>query len=139
MPLTTSAMWDLPRVGAPSADASGDVVVVPVTTVTLDDTTTTLWRLLPDGPPVALTHGASAGAPVVSPGGSKVAFVRRVDGRGQLHVLPLDGGEARQVTDLPLGIVGSARWVDEDTVLVVTRLLDDEQIEELRQTFGARW
>jgi dipeptidyl aminopeptidase/acylaminoacyl peptidase len=52
--------------------------------------------------------------------------VRSVDGRRQVHVLPMDGGEARRVTDLPLGVVGSARWAGPGHLLVVTRLLDDE-------------
>lgn len=130
MPLTTAALWDLPRVGPPSADAAGDVVVVPVTTTTLEDSTTQLWRLVDGGDPVALTHGASAGSPVVSPDGRHVAFVRTVDGQRQLHVLPLDGGEARQATDLPLGVVGSARWAGNDAVLVVTRLLDEDPTPE---------
>ncbi len=123
--LTTTALWDLPRVGAPSADATGEVVVVPVTT-TGDTAVTQLWRLVPGADPLPLTGGASASSPVVAPDGRHVAFVRRVDDRPQLFVLPLDGGEARQVTDLPLGIVGSARWVGGDQLLVATRLLDSD-------------
>ena len=130
MPLTTADLWDLPRVGPPSADADGAVVVVPVTTTTLEDSTTQLWRLVDGGDPVALTHGASAGSPVVAPDGRHVAFVRAVDDQRQLHVLPLDGGEARQVTDLPLGVVGSARWAGNDAVLVATRLLDEDPTPE---------
>ena len=125
MPLTTADLWDLPRVGPPSADDSGAVVVVPVTTATRDEVTTRLWLLGDDGS-TPLTHGRSASSPAVAPDGSSVAFVRSVDDRRQLFVLPLDGGEARQVTDLPLGIVGGARWTPDGDVLVVTRLLDEE-------------
>jgi dipeptidyl aminopeptidase/acylaminoacyl peptidase len=40
-----------------------------------------------------------------------VAFVRKRDKaeKAQLHILPLDGGEAEKVTDLPLGVI-DPRW-----------------------------
>lgn len=122
--LTTDLLWDLPRVGSPSADDSGATVVVPVTRVTEAASTTQLW-LVDNGEPRRLTHGdAGASSPVVAPDGSAVAFVRTVDDQRQLFVLPLDGsGESRQVTNLPLGVVGSCRWVGRRTLLVVTRLL----------------
>ncbi len=129
--LTTAALWDLPRVGAPSADDAGDVVVVPVTTISEEDgPTAQLWRVRAGAEPVALTHGTSASSPVVAPDGHHVAFVRSVGEQRQLFVLPLNGGEARQVTDLPLGVVGSARWAGPDHLLVVTRLLVDDPTTE---------
>jgi dipeptidyl aminopeptidase/acylaminoacyl peptidase len=125
--LTTPALWDLPRVGAPSADDAGEVVVVPVTTVTTTSSTTQLWRVGPDREPVQLTHGeAGASAPRVSPDGRHVAFVRKVGDHAQVHVLDLRGGEGRQVTDLPLGVVGSSRWAGPDHLLVVTRLVAED-------------
>lgn len=134
--LSTDLLWDLPRVGAPTADATGDVVVVPVTTVTPAASTTQLWQLRPDGSPEQLTHDpAGASAPVVSPDGAHLAFVRTVEDRRQLHVLPLGGGEARQLTDLPLGVVGSAQWVGGDQLLVVTRLLDSEPTTDATATW----
>ena len=43
----------------------------------------------------ALTAGeASAAGPCWSPDGRTIAFVRKSDGKGVLHLLPLDGGEA---------------------------------------------
>ncbi len=45
-----------------------------------------------------------------SPDGRKIAFLRAVGegsaARTQIHVLPLDGGEARELTDLPRGAGG---------------------------------
>jgi dipeptidyl aminopeptidase/acylaminoacyl peptidase len=73
--------------------------------------TTRLW-LYPLGPggepagePRPLTApDASASEPAVSPDGRFLAFVRRRGKeKGQLHVMPLDGGEAERLTDLPLG------------------------------------
>ena len=127
--LTTDDLWDLPRVGAPSCDDDGRVVVVPVTHVEADGTSRTrLWLLADDGgEPTPLTAvDRSASAPAVAPDGHAVAFVRAVDDRPQVHVLPLDGGEARRVTDLPLGVVGGVRWAGPDRLLVVTRVLEDD-------------
>lgn len=56
-----------------------------------------------------LTYGRSDSAPRWSPDGRRLAFLsdREQDGRRQVHVLPRDGGEARQLThlesDIPTG------------------------------------
>jgi dipeptidyl aminopeptidase/acylaminoacyl peptidase len=49
-----------------------------------------------------LTYGRSDSAPRWSPDGRWLAFLsdREQDGRRQVHLLPRDGGEARQLTDL---------------------------------------
>src|SRR5439155_11590732 len=66
---------------------------------------TSLWLVNTDGasPPRRVTAGPRDGAPRWSPDGSTLAFVRPADGRPQLYLLPLSGGEAQQVTDLPKG------------------------------------
>ena len=52
---------------------------------------------------------ASASEPAFSPDGKRLAFIRKRDpaDKAQLHVMPLDGGEAEKLTDLPLGVVRS--------------------------------
>jgi dipeptidyl aminopeptidase/acylaminoacyl peptidase len=42
--------------------------------------------------------------PTWSPDGTALAFLANVDGRSQIFVLPMSGGEARQVTSSPTGI-----------------------------------
>src|SRR5881397_3260165 len=66
---------------------------------------TSHWLVNTDGasPPRRLTAGLRDGAPRWSPDGSTLAFVRPTDGRPQLYLLPLSGGEAQQLTDLPKG------------------------------------
>lgn len=53
-----------------------------------------------------LTHGTDAHAPRWSPDGRTLAFLRpgAPDGADQVWLLPLAGGEARKVTDLPGGV-----------------------------------
>ncbi|MBB1285980.1 S9 family peptidase [Flavisolibacter sp. BT320] len=49
--------------------------------------------------PVQVTHAKeSASSPVWSPDGSRLAFVRTVEGRPQIFILPMNGGEAWQLT-----------------------------------------
>ena len=62
------------------------------------------WR----APPRPLTAGTRDTSPRWSPDGSWLAFVRAVDKDGkaqppQIYLLPMDGGEARALTDLPQG------------------------------------
>lgn len=57
---------------------------------------------------VTLTQRKTASTPRWSPTGDRLAFMAAVDGRTQLFVLPASGGEARQVTRSPTGIVGYA-------------------------------
>ena len=50
-----------------------------------------------------------ASQPRWSPSGSSLAFLSKVDDKAQLFVLPIDGGEAIQVSDAPMG-VDSYSW-----------------------------
>lgn len=115
-PMTAEDLWNVPRVGAPSPAPDGTWAVVPVTTTDLEknENRSRLWMVSATGAfePRALTASDfSSTAPRVSPDGTRVAFVRRRDKteKAQLHILPLDGGEAERVTELPLG-VADPRW-----------------------------
>src|SRR2546425_3366129 len=79
---------------------------------------TSLWIVNTDGasPPRRLTAGPRDGAPRWSPDGSTLAFVRPTDGRPQLYLLPLSGGEAQQLTDLPQGPSPAAGAPDGKTI-----------------------
>jgi dipeptidyl aminopeptidase/acylaminoacyl peptidase len=72
-------------------------------------------------PPRPLTSGTRDTSPRWSPDGKTLAFVRVVEKRDgpslpQLHVLPLDGGEARMLTDLPRGATGPV-WAPDGRTL----------------------
>ncbi len=122
--LTPEALWQLPRVGAPVPAPDGSFLIVPVTTFDLDANkgTTRLYQMEMDGssPRPLTAEGATASAPTASPDGSQLAFLRKAGDPeyDQLHVMPLDGGEARAVTQLPLGAFG-ARWLPSGDALIV--------------------
>ncbi len=68
-----------------------------------------LHRVSLDGGARPWTHGPHDSAPAISPDGRWVAFLRSGDGEGadgrpQLHVIPADGGDAKRITALPLGV-----------------------------------
>ncbi|MFJ2029570.1 S9 family peptidase [Streptosporangium sp. NPDC087985] len=85
-----------------------------------------LWRLPQDGPPVQFTFGDHDSMPRISPDGAWVAFLRANAGdRPQLHVMPTGGGEARPLTDLPLG-AGAPVWApDSRRIAFVARVPED--------------
>ncbi|GIL29834.1 serine hydrolase [Actinocatenispora comari] len=74
----------------------------------------TLWLVRPGQPARQLTFGESDGAPVFSPDGSRLAFLRAADGPAQVWLLPVAGGEAEQLTSLPLG-AGTPVWSPDGT------------------------
>ena len=51
--------------------------------------------------------------PAFSPDGTEIAFVSDRTGKNQIHVIPVDGGEARQVTALEQGVTTPPVWSPE--------------------------
>ncbi|MGW5723814.1 alpha/beta fold hydrolase [Amycolatopsis sp. NPDC003865] len=83
-----------------------------------------LRRVSLDGGETAWTHGPRDSAPAISPDGRWVAFLRAGEGKGaegspQLHVMPADGGDARRVTSLHLG-VGEPVWAPDSRRIAFT-------------------
>ncbi len=106
---------DIELLAAPGAPAlRGDLLLVGVAAPDLAVNTYRggLRRVAPDGGGTReFTRGFRDQAPAISPDGALVAFLR-VDGptgKPQVAVMPVDGGEARTVTDLPLG-AGAPVW-----------------------------
>lgn len=56
-----------------------------------------------------LTQRKTAGSPRWSPGGDRLAFTAAVDGKPQIFLMAIDGGEARQLTKSPTG-AGNHAW-----------------------------
>jgi dipeptidyl aminopeptidase/acylaminoacyl peptidase len=62
-----------------------------------------LWMADEDGVR-RFTTGGSDSHPRWSPDGSSIAFLRKVDEKAQVAVIPADGGEARVISDIELGV-----------------------------------
>src|SRR3989454_399775 len=84
-------------------------------------------------PPRRLTAGPRDGAPRWSPDGSTLAFLRPKDGRAQLYLLPLGGGEAQQLTDLPKG-ASAAAWSPDGKTIASTSPTTPEDLAKKDKT-----
>ncbi|CAL9378569.1 Dipeptidyl-peptidase 5 [Actinosynnema sp. ALI-1.44] len=110
-----------------SVSVQGDLVLVNVATpdLTANAYRGGLYRVPLDGSGAQRWTWAERDlAPRVSPDGRWVAFLRCADkgGKPQLHVMPATGGDARRLTDLPLG-AGAPVWSPDSAKLAfVTRV-----------------
>ena len=124
---------DLPLLNTlsePAVAPDGSWAIVAVTHPDLDADAYVgqLWRIDLTGqqPPRRLTRGFADTQPRVSPGGGLVGFLRAGAGeRPQLHVIPVDGGEAAPVTDAKLGVSAFEFSPDGRQLAFVARVPDD--------------
>lgn len=72
------------------------------------------------------TTGGNDASPRWSPDGTRLAFLRKVEDRSQLAVIPTDGGEPRILTDFPLGALGVASWSPDGSRIAVTGVVWEE-------------
>lgn len=113
--LTAEDLWAFQRVGAPCLAPDGKTAVVPVTRYSMADNkgNSDLWLVRTDAAaaPRRLTWNEGADAePAFAPDGAAICFSsKRGDGPAQLYLLPLAGGEAERLTDLPVAVQGP-RW-----------------------------
>jgi dipeptidyl aminopeptidase/acylaminoacyl peptidase len=117
--------------GPPTVSPDGAVAVVAVSRpdLTTDAYTAQLWLVPTDGscPARQLTWGWHDSAPRFSPDGRWLAFLRRADktAKAQLWVLPVGGGEGRQLSDEPLG-AGPPAWSPDSTRLAFSARVPHE-------------
>ena len=131
-PMTAEDLWAIPRVGppVPAPDAASFAVTVTTYDLEKNQGRGRIW-LVPcergreASEPRALTSGElSSGEPAFSPDGKRLSFTRKGEnGKPQLHVMPLDGGEAQKLTDLPLGVFDPCWLPDGTGIVFVTTLL----------------
>jgi dipeptidyl aminopeptidase/acylaminoacyl peptidase len=127
-PITPEDLWNMKRVGSLEVTRDGKLAAVVVTEYDIEENKGQgdIWLIATDGSFVKrfTTGETSEGSPAWSPDGKKLAFTAKRDGeKSQLHIIPVDGGEAAAVTDMPLG-VSNLRWLpDGSGILFVSRVL----------------
>ena len=126
-PLTLEDQLAIPFASDPNLSPDGRTVAFVRTLADrdADEDRSTIWTVsVAGGEPRELTTGGHDAAPRWSPDGTKLAFVsKRGDGPAQLYVLPTNGGEARALTDLPLG-AGPAVWSPDGSTIAFAAPVD---------------
>ena len=132
-PITSDLIFDLLAVGVPALSPDGEAVAY-VASRTSRETMggESQIRMVPfddaegDRP---LTAGPRDGSPIWSPDGSQLAFLRAADPESppQIWLLPLSGGEARQLTDLPYA-VESCTWTPDGQSLIAVVDVDPARL-----------
>jgi dipeptidyl aminopeptidase/acylaminoacyl peptidase len=96
---------------------------------------TALWLVetAGDAAPRSLTSGPRDLAPRWSPDGATIAFLRSPDKDGkpqppQLYLLPMTGGEAQRVTDLPRPVL-SPTWSPDGSKIAFTSTLAPDDLQ----------
>lgn len=83
-----------------------------------------------------LTAGKKAAmAPAWSPDGKSLAFLSNREGKNQIYVLPLEGGEAVQLTDHETA-VSSFEWKQAETIYFVAADAEPEALKARKKEFG---
>lgn len=112
-PLTPEQMWQMKRVGSPVVSPNGKWSLFTLTDFSIEKNVGSTYIYLLDnetGAQKQLTQCGKAGAPTWAPNSTDFAFTsRRADGPAQLYVMPIDGGEARAVTEMPVGVY-APKW-----------------------------
>ena len=122
-PFTVDHLVRIARVGSPVLSPDGETVVYTVRTTDMDADKGRydLWVSNVDGSaPLQLTsHEANDTSPAWNNDGTQVLFLTSRSGSSQVWSIALSGGEARQVTDLPLD-VGTFKLSPTGDALVVS-------------------
>jgi len=107
-PFSVRDLVMMDRVSAPVVSPDGKTVVFVLRSTDLEANKgrTHLWAVATDGSGLRqlTTAAASDSSPVYSPDGGSVYFLTARSGSSQVWRLPLGGGEAEQVTRLPLDV-----------------------------------
>ncbi|MBN1355726.1 S9 family peptidase [bacterium] len=86
------------------------------------------------GKPRRFTAGGKDGDyhPRWSPDGGQLAFISHRNGKPQIFLIPVDGGEARQFTSMPNGVSSPVWSLDGKWIAFVSRTRESERREEDR-------
>ena len=143
-PFDVEDLVRLARVSAPSVSPDGRLVayVLRETDIEGDRGVTGLWLAPSDGSADAMrltTVVANASSPHWAPDGRSIYFLSDRSGSSQVWVLPLEGGEARQVTDYPLPVgVFRVSPVGDQLALSLRVFIDCEDLACTRERLDER-
>lgn len=127
MRTTDLALLRIPSM--PTLSPDGCLVAVALTRIELeaDAYRSEIWVTPTDGsaPPSRFTNGPRDSWPRFSPDGRWLAFLRAGEDEGarpQVHVMPVDGGEPRQLCEHPLGAESIAWSPDSTRIAYLARI-----------------
>ncbi len=124
-------IYNLVEVSAVEIAADGSAVVFvrqEINKETMKRESQIVVQSLVDGDAVDMATGDTA--PRLSADGKTLAFLRPgEDDKKQVWVMPVDGGDARQVTRLPDGVKDMA-WSPDGSAFVVVSRVDPDRVEE---------
>ena len=143
-PITHRDMWMMKRMGEPVVSPDGRWIVLPLTEPDYDAAkqTSDLWLLRSDGsePPRRLTFTKEPeNGAVWSPDGTRVAFSTKREGdqTAQIYVLPMGGGEARRVTNIPSG-ASEPQWRPDGKAILFQSQVDPIAEQRKDRKWNAR-
>jgi dipeptidyl aminopeptidase/acylaminoacyl peptidase len=111
-PITAADLYQFRWIADPQISPDGSQVAYTLVTVNEkhDGYATALWTIPASGGPARqLTAGPHDSSPRWSPDGKRIAFLRGSEKERQIYLLPMQGGEARPLTDVPKG-AGTPAW-----------------------------
>ncbi|MDA1330464.1 MAG: S9 family peptidase [Chloroflexi bacterium] len=86
-----------------------------------EETSSSLWRVqLDSGEARQLTHGQTDVLAEWSPDGRQIAFLSGRSGKRQIYLMPIDGGEPRQLTFLEQGVGSGPAWSPDGQTIAFT-------------------
>ncbi|MBY0504734.1 MAG: S9 family peptidase [Bryobacteraceae bacterium] len=129
--ITETDLYQFTWVADPQISPDGQRVVYTRVTVNKkhDNYETALW-IIPSagGAPRQLTAGPRDASARWSPDGKTLAFVRSTETSGQIHLLSLEGGEARPLTGIPKG-ASSPVWSPDGRLIVFSSTAIDADFD----------
>ncbi|HSS44096.1 MAG TPA: S9 family peptidase [Thermoanaerobaculia bacterium] len=137
-PITEKDLLKFQWVARPQISPDGRQVAYVLVTVNEkeDRYDTSIWSVATSGAsaPRRLTAGPRDSSPRWSPDGRTLAFLRVASEKEkpQIYLLPMDGGEARQLTDLPRG-ASAAAWSPSGKTIAFTSSTTAADLEEQRR------